>query len=460
MRVPVQKYDLIIIGTGSGNTIITPEFDELEIAIIEKGTFGGACLNRGCIPSKMLIYAADVLTEIAESKRLGISTVIPTINWTEIQSRIFGRIDPIANGGEEYRKTLPNVTVYKGEASFDTNHTIRVNGEIIYGDQIVVATGASPVVPAIAGLDSIDFHTSDSIMRIEELPKHLAIVGGGYIAAELAHVFSAFGSQVTMIVRGNSLLSQEDTSIQARFAETFSKRVNIRFRSRIKEVRGTGEVIVCEIEDTERSTLEVDALLIATGRIPDLEILNIKATDIETEDGYIITDDFMRTSVSHIWALGDVTNPNQLKHVANAEAKIVSHNIVNSNLKKIDLDPIPHAIFSSPQIASVGHTQQFLDRNKMDYVMVTEEFSNVAYGWAMEDTTGFCKIIADPSSGRLLGAHIIGPQASILIHQLIQGMKFNQTVSDLAQGFLYVHPALSEVVENALIKAMHECDVD
>ncbi len=456
----MQKYDLIIIGTGSGNTIITPEFDGLEIAIIEKGTFGGACLNRGCIPSKMLIYTADVLTEIAESKRLGISTEIPTINWTEIQSRIFGRIDPIANGGEEYRKTLPNVTVYKGEASFDTNHTIRVNGEIIYGDQIVVATGASPVVPAIAGLDSIDFHTSDSIMRIEELPKHLAIVGGGYIAAELAHVFSAFGSQVTMIVRGNSLLSQEDTSIQARFAETFSKRVNIRFRSRIKEVRGTGEVIVCEIEDTERSTLEVDALLIATGRIPDLEILNIKATDIETEDGYIITDDFMRTSVSHIWALGDVTNPNQLKHVANAEAKIVSHNIVNSNLKKIDLDPIPHAIFSSPQIASVGHTQQFLDRNKVDYVMVTEEFSNVAYGWAMEDTTGFCKIIADPSSGRLLGAHIIGPQASILIHQLIQGMKFNQTISDLAQGFLYVHPALSEVVENALLKAMYECDVD
>ena len=456
----MQKYDLIIIGTGSGNTIITPEFDGLEIAIIEKGTFGGACLNRGCIPSKMLIYTADVLTEIAESKRLGISTEIPTINWTEIQSRIFGRIDPIANGGEEYRKTLPNVTVYKGEASFDTNHTIRVNGEIIYGDQIVVATGASPVVPAIAGLDSIDFHTSDSIMRIEELPKHLAIVGGGYIAAELAHVFSAFGSQVTMIVRGNSLLSQEDTSIQARFAETFSKRVNIRFRSRIKEVRGTGEVIVCEIEDTERSTLEVDALLIATGRIPDLEILNIKATDIETEDGYIITDDFMRTSVSHIWALGDVTNPNQLKHVANAEAKIVSHNIVNSNLKKIDLDPIPHAIFSSPQIASVGHTQQFLDRNKVDYVMVTEEFSNVAYGWAMEDTTGFCKIIADHSSGRLLGAHIIGPHATILIHLLIQGMKFNQTISDLAQGFLYVHPALSEVVENALLKAMYECDVD
>ena len=456
----MQKYDLIIIGTGSGNTIITPEFDGLEIAIIEKGTFGGACLNRGCIPSKMLIYTADVLTEIAESKRLGISTEIPTINWTEIQSRIFGRIDPIANGGEEYRKTLPNVTVYKGEASFDTNHTIRVNGEIIYGDQIVVATGASPVVPAIAGLDSIDFHTSDSIMRIEELPKHLAIVGGGYIAAELAHVFSAFGSQVTMIVRGNSLLSQEDTSIQARFAEPFSKRVNLRFRSRIKEVRGTGEVIVCEIEDTERSTLEVDALLIATGRIPDLEILNIKATDIETEDGYIITDDFMRTSVSHIWALGDVTNPNQLKHVANAEAKIVSHNIVNSNLKKIDLDPIPHAIFSSPQIASVGHTQQFLDRNKVDYVMVTEEFSNVAYGWAMEDTTGFCKIIADPSSGRLLGAHVFGPQASLLIHQLIQGMKFNQTISDLAQGFLYVHPALSEVVENALLKAMYECDVD
>ena len=456
----MQNYDLIIIGTGSGNTIITPEYDDLKIAIIEKGVFGGTCLNRGCIPSKMLIHVADIMTGIQESHALGINVASPSINWPEIQSRVFGRIDPIAIGGEDYRKDLPNVTVYNGEASFLTPHTIKVGNETIHGDQIVIATGATPSLPAINGLSEISFHTSDSIMRIEELPDRLAIVGGGYIATELAHVFNAFGCDVVMLVRSNTLLPQEDISIQERFTKVFSDRIDVRFGVTIGKVRHKGEVIVCEYEDNGERILEVDTLLIATGRVPDLEALNIEAAGIKAKDGYIVTDKFMRTSVDNIWALGDVTNPNQLKHTANAEARIVSHNLLHSDLRKVDLDPIPHAVFTNPQIASVGYTQQDLDEMNIPYVTATEEYSDVAYGWAMEETTGFCKIIADPISTLLLGAHIIGPQSSTLIHQLIQGMKFKRTVSELSHGFLYIHPALNEVVENALIKVAEKCEIE
>ena len=297
-------------------------------------------------------------------------------------------------------------------------------------------------------------------MRIDELPDRLAIVGGGYIATELAHVFTAFGCDVVMLVRSNTLLPQEDISIQEQFIKVFSEKVDVRFGATIAKVERKDEVIVCEYEKKRKKILEVDALLIATGRMPDLNALDVEAAGINTKNGYIVTDKFMRTSVNNIWALGDVTNPNQLKHTANAEAKIVSHNLLHTDLRQVDLDPIPHAVFTNPQIASVGYTQQDLNEMNIPYVTATEQYSDVAYGWAMEETTGFCKIIAEPTSGLILGAHIIGPQSSTLIHQLIQGMKFKRTVLELAQGFLYIHPALSEVVENALIKVSEKCEIE
>ena len=454
----MTDFDVIIIGTGSGNTIITPEFDDLNIAIIEKGTFGGTCLNRGCIPSKMLIYVADVLTEIKRSGNLGITAENYSANWQGIQERIFSRIDPIASAGESYRHSLPNVTVFNGEASFISGDEIIIDDEIITGKQIVIATGATPVIPEIDGLSKVSYHTSDTIMRIAELPKRLGIIGGGYIAVELAHVFSSFGCEVTMLVRGNTLISKEDLSIRERFNKVFQEKVDLRFEATVSKVRKGSNGIRLKFEDETLDVLEVDELLLATGRLPDLDSLKIRAANIATTDGYIVTDQYMRTTADNIWALGDVTNPAQLKHTANAEAKIVSHNLINKKLIKVDLDPTPHAIFSNPQVASVGYTEQDAKAAEIQYVVAVEEYGDVAYGWAMEDKTGICKVIADPRTGLLIGAHILGPQASTLIHQLIQGMKFGQTVAELASGFLYVHPALNEVVENALIKVAALCE--
>ena len=406
----------------------------------------------------MLIYVADLVTEIARSSELGITTVDHLVNWRQIQQRIFGRIDPIANAGETYRHSLSNVTVFNGEGSFVSVNEIIIGDEIIRGKQIVIATGATPVLPKIVGLSNVEHHTSDTIMRIPELPSRLAIIGGGYIATELAHVFSSFGCEVVMLVRGNTLLPNEDISIQERFTQAFREKVDLRLETTVSELQQNNNGIQISFESEIINSLEVDTLLLATGRLPDLDSLNVKAANIETKDGYIVTDQCMRTTADNIWALGDVTNPAQLKHTANAEAKVISHNLISENLKEIDLDPIPHAIFSNPQVASVGSTEQIIKATGIRYVTAIEEYSDVAYGWAMEETTGMCKVIADPRSGLLLGAHILGPQASTLIHQLIQGMKFGQTVAELASGFLYVHPALNEVVENALIKVATLCE--
>jgi len=197
-----------------------------------------------------------------------------------------------------------------------------------------------------------------------------------------------------------------------------------------------------------------DALLVAAGRTPTSAALDPDAAGIAVDsDGYVVTDEYMRTNVEGIWALGDITNHNQLKHTANAEARAVAHNIIHpTSLRTADLWPIPHAVFADPQVASVGFTEQMLRDTGRPHVTAVHDYADVAYGWAMEDTQHFCKLIACPESRLLLGAHIIGPQSSILIQQLIQGMKFGQTVEEMARGQLYIHPSLTEVVENALLK--------
>jgi mycothione reductase len=468
--LPVSNhYDVVIIGTGSGNSILTPDFDNKRVAIIEKDVFGGTCLNRGCIPTKMFVYAADVASHVRHASTYGVDAQINAVRWPDIVQRIFGRIDPIPPNGRAYRESSPNVTVFTGEARFvgpkeievatgerDSRGTTRISGETI-----VIAAGARPVIPDVKGLDEIQFHTSDTIMRLPELPKRLIIFGGGYIATEMAHVFGSFGSEVIMVNRSARMLAREDESVSQRFTELYCARFECHMNARVDNVSqavaddGTPGEITVELHSEGRMwEITGDALLVAVGREPNSAALDLKAAGVAVDlDGYVVTDHHMRTNVEGIWALGDITNENQLKHTANAEARTVAHNIVHpDDLRTSDLWPIPHAVFADPQVASVGITEQALRHAGRDYITATQAYGDVAYGWAMEDTSHFCKLIADPNTRLLLGAHIIGPQASILIQQLIQGMKFGQTVDEMARGQLYIHPALSEVVENALLQ--------
>ena len=459
-------FDLVIVGTGSGNSIPGPEFDRWNIAIIEKGLFGGTCLNVGCIPSKMFVYAADVAEIIRDSATYGIQASIEEVNWPAIRDRVFGRIDPIVQGGEEYRLGVecPNITVLKGTGRLVGSKTLDVTGDDgqvtrVSGRHIVLGAGARPFIPPYPGLDDVPFHTSDTVMRIDSLPQRMIIFGGGYIAAELGHVFAAFGCEVTIINRGERLLRREDDDISTRFTEIASRRMDVRCGSEVTKVEQIGNDIRVEIKrNAGVETVEADMLLVAAGRVPNGDLLGAPDVGISCEQGRILVDEHFRTSLEGVWAFGDISNVHQLKHLANAEVRALRQNLLKAEgeidgpMLSVDDRFVPHAVFGHPQVASVGLTERAAREQGLSIVVALKDYGATAYGWAMEDSQGFCKLIVDAESRQLLGAHLIGPQASSLIQPLVQGMEFGQTVDQLASQQFYIHPALTEVIENALLE--------
>ena len=452
----MPHHDLLILGGGSGNSVIGPEHDHWDIAIAEPWAFGGTCMNRGCIPSKMLVYPADVALAARHGAQLGLRTSTERADWPAIRDRIFGRIDPIAEAGLAYRESLDNLTVYRHSARFTGERTVDLDGTKVTADRIVLAMGARTSLPTIDGLDAVDFRTSDDIMRIDVLPEHLVIVGGGFIAVEMAHVFDGLGSRVTIVHRGDLLLRGADTDVRRRLTKTYADRLDLRLETTVTGVKQANREAVSEtfhLELSDGTTLDADQLLVATGRIPNGDLATVDLGGIAIDDqGYVTTDDQLRTSADGVWALGDVTNPIQLKHTANAEARLVAHNLAHpGESRSIDRRFVPHAVFGHPQIGSVGPTEQNLIDGGQPYLVATREYAATAYGWAMEDTTGFAKLLADPETRLLLGAHIVGPQAPTLVQQLIQGMVAGQTVDEMAHGQLWIHPAMPELVEQALL---------
>ncbi len=451
----MAHFDLVIIGAGSGNSLLTPELADRRVAIIERGDFGGTCLNRGCIPSKMLVHVADVADATRHAARLGITASVEQVHWDEVTERVFGRIDPIASGGEDYRRGLDNVTVYKGQARFSGPRRLVVNGAEVSGDAVVLAAGARPFVPPHPDLSAVPYHTSDGIMRVTEPPDRMLIWGGGYIAAEMAHVFGAAGSDVTIVNRGPRLLRAEDLEVSEAFTAAYRERFRVLTEAQVLSATATphGRIETRVRHPGGDSTISSDVLLVAAGRVPNGDELNVTAAGVDVDEaGYVVADEFGRTTAGGTWALGDICNPAQLKHVANAEARAVAHNLAHpADLRPVALGPVPHAVFASPQVASVGLTEQELQAAGRPYRRSVRPYGDTAYGWAMEDTTSFCKVLADPATDRLLGAHICGPDAAVLLQQLVQAMAFDLSVTRIAHGQLYIHPALSEVVEQALL---------
>ena len=451
----MAHFDLVVVGAGSGNSLLTPELADLRVAIVERGDFGGTCLNRGCIPSKMLVHVADVAEATRRAGRLGISARLDEVRWPEVSERVFGRIDPIAAAGEEYRQSLANVAVYKGQARFCGPRRLEVDGAPVTGDVVVLAAGARPFIPPQPDLSTVDYQTSDTIMRLPEPPRRLLIWGGGYIAAELAHVFGAAGSDVTIINRGARLLRAEDIDVSEAFTAAYRKRFRVLTGAEVltAEATATGAAALRVRRDGGEETVSGDVLLVAAGRIPNGDELAVAAAGVALDAaGYVVTDEYGRTTAEGVWALGDISNPNQLKHVANAEARAVAHNLAHpEDLRPLALGPIPHAVFASPQVASVGSTEQALQEADRSYLRSVRPYSDTAYGWALEDETGFCKVLSDPATDRLLGAHICGPDAAVLLQQLVQAMACDLSVDRIARGQMYIHPALSEVVEQALL---------
>ncbi len=454
-----RHHDLVIIGTGSGNSLIGPELDRLDIGLVEKGVFGGTCLNVGCIPTKMFVLPSDRVVEAVESTRLGVHVEGVTSDWAAIRERIFARIDPVAAGGEAHRKAASNVTLYREAAHFVGPMTLDTGtGVTVTADRWVVAAGGRPRGLEVDGLRAADpehgVHTSDTVMRVEQLPARVVIVGGGFVASEFAHILDALGSHVVWVHRGETLLKDEDDTIGSAFTSLARERFDLRLRTEVGEARREGNAWSLRLDSDGQSThVQTDAVLLAVGRDPNTDLLDVAAAGLAMHgDGRLVVDAQQRTNVDGVYALGDISSDYQLKHVANHEMRVVKHNLSHPD-DPIESDHrfVPHAVFSHPQIAAFGLTEQELRARGELYLSHVQRYGDVAYGWALEDTTGLVKVIVDPDTLHILGAHLLGPHASSLIQPLIQAAHFGQRADDVAKRQYWIHPALSEVIENALL---------
>jgi mycothione reductase len=448
-----HSYDLVIVGAGSGNMLLAKEFTGWRIAVVESDRFGGTCLNRGCIPSKMLVHTADVAQAVRHAGRFGIGAKWAGADWPAIRDRVFGRIDPLHERAVAHRRAN-GIDVFLGEARFVASKVLQVGDDEIRAERFVLAAGSRPRIPPIDGLAQVPYLTSDTVMRLGRLPKSMVVLGGGYIAAEMSHIFGSLGTKVTIVARGEHLLARHDADIRARFTECYRERFDLRLGATAKRVSATRRGVRLDlVTPSGAQAAEGEVLLVATGRIPNSDRLNVAPAGIEVDEhGHVRTDDTYATSVPGIWALGDLANHFQLKHMANAEARLVRYNLLHPGRpRRAEFTVVPSAVFADPQVASVGATEQELQAHGQPYIAATRPYSDAAYGWAMEDTTSFVKVLADPATRLLLGAHIIGPQASTLIQPLIQAMCLGNTADQVASGVLYIHPALTEVVEQALL---------
>lgn len=456
----MPHFDLCVIGSGTGNSLIDEKLAGWSVALVDDGpTFGGTCLNRGCIPTKMFVFPAEVARTPEAGARVNVTMGRPQVDFAGVRDRVFGRIDPIAAGGERWRAEASNVTLYRRRGRFVAPHTLELDGgETVTADRFVLAAGSRPVLPPIPGLDDPGLagrvHTSDTIMRIDALPASLAILGGGFVAAEFAHVFGAYGVHVTIVSRSGVLLRREDAEISRRYTAQAQRDATVLLDAAVRRVAPAGDGVELEVVGPDGpATVRADLLLVATGRRPNSDRLGAEAAGIALDAaGYVIVDEYQRTTAEGVWALGDVASPWQLKHVANHEGRVVQHNLLHPDAPvPADHRFIPHAVFGHPTVAAVGLTESEARARGVDVAVAVQEYATVAYGWAMEDAASCVKLVADRATGRLVGAHVVGPEADVLLQPVIQAMSLGTDVATMARGQYWIHPSLTEVVENALL---------
>lgn len=449
----MKEFDLIVIGGGAGLNVASGAAERgLKTAIIEKGPLGGTCLNRGCIPSKMIIHSAEVAETIKNSAVFGLKSKLQGLDFKKVTDRANDTVDAESKGIENSLRSGNNPTLFKDKAQFIDKKIILVNGKRITADKIVLAIGARPFIPSITGLDKVPFLTSTEALRQTKLPESMIIIGGGYIGVELGYFYSAMGCRITIIQRGPLLIPREDRDLANLFTNLWKKKYQIMTDCSILKVeKRRGEIIVYTKTGRQSKKLVAEKLLIATGIKPNTDLIDIEKSGVKTtEQGFIKVNKFMETNVKGIWALGDVAGIYFFRHSANLEADYVLNNIL-SKKKAVDYYPLPHAIFTEPQVAGVGFTEQEARKSSKDFVVGKYYYKNAGMGQALSEKYGFVKLIVSPKTKEILGCHIIGPHASVLLHEVCVAMKCGKNALDLLRKTVHVHPALSEVVQRAAL---------
>jgi mycothione reductase len=449
----MKEYGLIVVGSGAGmNVIDTALALGHRVALVEEGPIGGTCLNRGCIPSKVLIHAADAIREAEEAARIGVHLKLERVDYHALKKRMWDLVLGDRHEMEKGIRQTRELDLYPLIGSFVSDYTMQVGAETIKAPRIVLASGARAQIPPIPGLDKVKYHTYRTVFDIEEPPESVVIFGGGYIGCEFAHFFSAIGAKVTLIGRNPVLLPHEEPETSQLVKKRLSKHVEVHTGTDIRQVEGKDGLVAVTFKDpteTADRIVEAQHLLVAAGVRSNSDWLKPEKTGVKTDDkGWILTNQYLETSKKDIYALGDALGRNMYRHTANYQASIVRNNLFGQQKQSIDLHAVPHAVFTNPQVGQVGMTEE--EAKAQFKVMVgVSMFHDTAMGYAYDDTEAFVKVIVEYPTRRILGGTVVGPQASTLIQQVVNMMSSDsQTYAALVRAQI-IHPTLSEAVAQA-----------
>src|SRR2546421_2890426 len=457
----MKQYDLIVIGSGSAMNVVEPMIQEspkIKVAVIDKDEPGGICLTRGCIPSKIMLYPAELVRTMEKAGELGIELTVHEVSYEKVMKRMRSIIESDINSIREGLSTSENIDYYPAKAEFVSPYTLQVNGEMIRGKMLFLGTGSRAIIPPIKGLDKVRYLTSDSIIRMElrTLPKSMAIIGGGYIAAEFGHFFSAMGSKVTIIGRNPQFLPEEEPEISALAKRELGRHIQILTGHEVREVEemppGSKRLHVVERQTGQTKTLDAREVMVAAGRGPETDLLHPERGGVKlTKDGWIETDEYLATSQPNVWVLGDADGRFLFRHVANYESEVVFYNAVRKQKVKVDYHAIPHAVFTYPEIAGVGlkEKEAMKQFGEAKVLIGFERYEDTAKGEAMNVRDYFVKVVVARDSLKILGAHIVGPHASVLIQEIINLMYTSDQSARPMLDAIHIHPSLSEVVQRA-----------
>ncbi len=446
----MSTYDVGIIGGGPGGYVAAIKAAQLggNVCLIEKGEWGGTCLNRGCIPTKTLFAVANLATQIQEASAFGVQVNgETTIDYTQVLSHKASVVQQL-EGGIAKLLQANKVDVLKGTAALINKNTIIVNKldgttEELHAKNVIIATGSEPAEPPILEIDENQVLTTTGILNLTELPESLLIVGGGISGCEFASIFNAFGCRVTILELLPTILATEDTQV-IRHIQLFMKRkgITIHTRAKLTHVKKSDKHVTAVLESGEEFTAE--KMLVSIGRRYNTDGIGLEKTGVRTEGGKIVVDTQMQTNIPGIYSVGDVASRYLLAHVASAEGKVAAENCLGASVE-MDYQLIPWCVFTLPEIGHAGMTEE--EATAEGYEVKTGRFPYAANGKALglRETDGFVKIVSDTDSGDILGVHIVGAQASTLIHEAAVAVRLGATARDLAHT-VHAHPTLSEML--------------
>jgi dihydrolipoamide dehydrogenase len=447
-------YDVVVIGSGPGGYVSAIRARQLGMsaAVVERDRIGGVCLNIGCIPSKALIHQAEIFRHGADLEAMGISVDRSGFDYSKVFKKSRQAAQRLSKGvGSLLKKN--KVDVVTGSARLSGAHEVTVDGEKkLTGKNILVAAGSRPKTIPGFEFDNEQVISSTGALMLEELPASLLILGAGYIGMEFAHVMSSFGVEVTVVEMLDQILPNSDAEAVSVLHRDFRRR-GIKMLTGMKasnmEKSKDGVSITAEGKDGESQKLSAELLLVAVGRAPNTEDLGLEDLGVQLEKGFITTGAYYQTAVESVYAIGDVLSSPQLAHAAMKEGEIaVEHMAGHASEDYLPAELIPGAIYTEPQLASFGPTEEALKADGIDYGKATFPYRGAGKAVAIEQPEGLVKILYDPSTHEMLAAHVAGSNATELIHELLLGKRAELLPQDIATT-VHAHPTLSEAVMEA-----------